>query len=379
MSDETEHDPDHEGPPRVPIKSWQLTTLVIIALVSVLSVGRDFFMPVILAFLLALVFKPLCRRLERFGAPASLCAVLVVGTLTVTIVFGVIVLSGQVADWITRAPQIGQEIKIKVGDVLEPVNDLAEAGKEIEKMTEAEPPPDEPEVKVKVKEDSLMFKLASLAPTVGAQAVFVLVLLFFLISSGDMFYEKLVHVIPRFENKRRAVRIAFDIERSLGRYMSTITLINACLGIAVGLVMWLIGMPTPALFGLMAFLLNFIPYLGAVGGVLIATVVGFVALPGIWGAVTAGMCYLALTTLEGQFITPHFLGRTLKLNTVVVFVSIAFWAWLWSVVGMIIAVPVLVVIRAFSEHIEALHTVGDFLSARGVEREVDQEEAEAEA
>jgi predicted PurR-regulated permease PerM len=210
-----------------------------------------------------------------------------------------------------------------------------------------------------------------------AQIAFVLVLLFFLIASGDMFYEKLVHVLPTLTDKRRALKIAFDIEQRLARYFSTVALINATLGVAVGLAMSVMGMPSPVLLGLIAFLLNFIPFVGSIIGVGLVTVIGIVALREVWMALTAGSIYLALTAIEGQLITPYFVGRSLKLNTVVVFLSVAIWAWLWSAVGMFIAVPALVVIRVFSEHIPALEPLGDFLSARGVE--TDGEVAPAKA
>ena len=368
MGEQIDERPGTETPrPRVKVRAWQLTGLFIVTAIVVLALARDFLMPVILAFLLALVFKPLTRRMARIGIPPGICAVLVVGALTVGIAYSVIVLSGQVSSWVTRAPQIAYEVETKLQELVRPVSDLAEAGKKIDEMTETEPEPDAQ--KVKVKDDGILVRVANMAPTIFAQLVFVLVLLFFLLSSGDMFYEKLVHVIPRFKDKRRAVTIAFEIERSLGRYLSTIALINAGLGLSVGLVMWAIGMPTPALFGLAAFLLNFIPYFGALIGIALSVLVGFVAFPGAWWAVAAGASYLLLTAIEGQLVTPTALGRTLNLNTVVVFLSIAFWAWLWSVVGMIIAVPILVVVRVFAEHIDGLRPVGDFLSARGEEVE----------
>jgi predicted PurR-regulated permease PerM len=199
--------------------------------------------------------------------------------------------------------------------------------------------------------------------------VFTLILMFFLLSSGDMFYEKLVHVMPTFSDKRRAVRIVYDIERKLSRYLFTITVINAALGASIGLAMWWFGMPNPVLFGIIGFLLNFVPYLGAIVGVTVAMVVGFVTLDEAQQALIAGGVYFALTSIEGQFVTPYFVGRSLRLNTVVVFLSVTLFAWLWSVVGMLVATPLLVTVRAFCDHIPALEGFGHFLSARGAETE----------
>ena len=154
--------------------------------------------------------------------------------------------------------------------------------------------------------------------------------------------------------------------------MFTITAINAGLGVAIGMSMWLLGVPNPLLFGVIGFTFNYVPYLGAMCGIAIATVVGLVTFDGIGHALLPGTVYFALTTLEGQFVTPYFVGRSLKMNTVVIFLSIALGAWLWSVMGMLLAVPLLVTIRAFCEHIPQLESVGDFLSARGGESDNQQ-------
>jgi predicted PurR-regulated permease PerM len=190
-----------------------------------------------------------------------------------------------------------------------------------------------------------------------------------------MFYEKIVHVLPTFQDKRRAIRIAYDIERKLSRYLFTITMINAGLGVAIGTAMWLLGMPNPLLFGAMGFVFNYVPYLGPLVGVALTAVVALITFDELGLALLSALTYFALTAVEGQLITPYFVGRRLEMNTVVIFLSVALWAWLWSVTGMLVAVPFLVAIRAFCEHIPQLQPLGDFLSARGSEK-VDEEGAE---
>ncbi len=335
----------------------------------------DFLMPVILAFLLMLVFTPLRRSLNRLGVPSPICALFVIATLTTAIGIGVLMLTDPITTYIAQAPQIGREIEFKLRNLMVPVAEIAEAGKQIDELANGGSDPGTTEVEV--RQEGVSSKLAAMAPIIGAQIAFVLVLLFFLISSGDMFYEKIVHVMPTFTDKRRALRIAFDIEKRLARYLSTITLINAMLGVAVGLTMWMYDMPTPELFGLLAFVVNFVPYVGAVVGIAVATLIALITFPDPWMSVLVGGTYLALTSIEGQLITPYFVGRVLQLNTVIVFLAIAFWAWLWSVVGMIIAVPMLVVVRVFAEHVEALEPLGDFLTARGAESAPPEEDPKA--
>ncbi len=222
---------------------------------------------------------------------------------------------------------------------------------------------------VVVQEKGYLGLIASTAPSVLIQIVMVMVLLFFVLASEDMFYEKIVHVMPTFRDKRKAMKIARDIERKLSRYLLTISIINALLGVAVGLTMWACGMPNPLLFAMIGCLFNYVPYIGAIAGSMIALLVGLLTFGGVAAAIVPAIAYYLLTAIEGQFVTPYFVGRYLKLNTVVVFIAVAFWAWSWSVVGMLVAVPLLVTIRTFCEHIPRLEPFGDFLSARGAEVE----------
>jgi predicted PurR-regulated permease PerM len=355
-----------------PVPSWPLIGLFILVSVGAMAYARNFLMPVVLALLLKLVFTPPQRALERMGLPGGLAAFAIVGTVVGLLTASLLLLAGPATDWINRAPIIGMQIEAKLGELRWATEGMREAAEQVEEITGGEA---EPGVQRVVVEEGGAYALALTLPQVGAQVVFTLVLLFFLLASGDMFYEKIVHVLPTFHDKRTAIRIAHDIERKLSHYLSTITLINACLGAAIGIAMWLFGMPNPVLFGALGFVLNFIPYLGAIAGLVITLAVGIVSLDELGQALTVAAVYFLLTSLEGQFVTPYFVGRRLRLNTVVVFISVTLMAWLWSVVGMLVATPLLVVVRTFCEHIPRLQPLGDFLSARGAEREPSEEGA----
>jgi predicted PurR-regulated permease PerM len=352
---------------RVP--RWAVIGIFILLMVGAMAYARSFLMPVVLALLLKLVFTPAQRGLDRV-MPSGLSAFVIVFTLLAVVLAGIIALAAPATDWINRAPMIGTQIEAKLGELRWATDGMREAAAQMEKIAAGESEAD-PEVQRVVVEESGggLFALAFTVPQMAAQLVFTLILLFFLLASGDMFYEKIVHVMPTFRDKRTAIRIARDIEQKLAHYLSTIALINAGLGCAVGAAMWPLGMPNPILFGVLAFLLNFVPYLGSIVGVTIATAVGIVSLPELNQAFAVGAVYFLLTSIEGQLITPYFVGRRLRLNTVVVFVSVTLFAWLWSVVGMLVATPLLVMVRTFCEHIPALEGFGNFLSARGAERE----------
>lgn len=352
---------------------WAVVGIFVILVVAALAYARSLLMPVALAFLLSLVFTPVRRFLDRRRVPSALSAFAIVGGLLALLLAGVALLSGPVTVWIDDAPTIGRLLELKVRALLGSMEAVMEAGEKVERMASAGEG-DQPE-QVVVQGPGFAENLAWLAPAIVAQTVFVLVLMFFLLASGDMVYEKIVHVSPTFRDKRRAMAIAYDIERKLSRYLSTITLINAGLGLCVGLAMWAIGMPNPLLIGVLAFALNYVPYLGALVGIALTLAAGLVSLPGIWPAVLAAGSYFALTSVEGNLVTPYFVGRRLKLNTVVVFLSVALWAWLWSAIGMLVATPLLVTIRTFCEHVPALKGLGIFLSARGGEVEDEEDVA----
>jgi predicted PurR-regulated permease PerM len=358
-----------------PVPRWAIIGIFLMLFVAGIAYAREFLIPVVLAFLLALVFSPVRRFLERRARlPSGLAAFLIVGGLLATLVTIVALLAEPVQRMIEDAPRIGRQVERKLSGVAAPARAVVKVGEEVDKITSGAPaegtaPSAEKKAvqEVVVRTPGFVSRVTTVAPTILAQAAFTLVLLFFVLASGDMIYEKVVNVLPTLRDKRLAMRIASDIELKLSRYFFTITLINAALGVAIGIAMWVLDMPTPLLFGVIAFVFNFVPYLGAVVGVVIAAVVGVVSFDSLGQALLPALVYFALTSLEGQLITPHLLGRRLEMNTVVVFGSVALWAWLWSVMGMLVAVPLLVTIRAFCEHIPQLEPVGKFLSARGRE------------
>jgi predicted PurR-regulated permease PerM len=348
------------------VPRWAVIGIFILLLVGGMAYARAFLMPVVMAFLLSMVFSPVRRTLERAGLPTGIAAFLIVGVLLVGIVTGIGALAAPISGWIERAPMIGLELEWKLRSLRGATEGVRDVAEQVDKLTEGEQDPTVQ--RVVVEDGSNVAVMALTLPAVASQVAFTLVLLFFLLASGEMFYEKIVNVMPTFRDKRTAIRIARDIEAKLSQYLFTITAINAGLGLAVGATMWSLGMPNPVLFGVTAFFLNFVPFLGAILGVAISTVVAILTFPTLGQAFVVGGLYFLLTSIEGQFVTPWFVGRRLQLNTVVVFLSVTLFAWLWSVVGMLVATPLLVMIRTFCDHIPSLQPLGTFLSARGAER-----------
>jgi len=333
-----------------------------IAAGACLYFARDFLLPVTLAFLFALVLSPVVRWLRKHGVPSGVGAVVLVVAALGAIGFIGYTLSAPARQLIADAPTIIDQVQEKIETLRQPVDALIAAQEQVEQATGGG---DDGDVqRVVVSEPGLLTRAATGVPELLAKMGLTLVLTVFLLASGDMFYEKLVKVLPTLHDKKRALRIARSVEREVSRYLLTITLINIGLGVFTAIGLWLVGMPNPLLWGTVACFFNYIPVLGAVVGTSLLAAVALVSLPTFGGAVVAVLVYVGLATIESQLVTPLILGRRLEMNAVVIFVSVAFWGWIWGIVGAMIAVPVLVALKVFSDHVESMHGLGEFLAAR---------------
>jgi predicted PurR-regulated permease PerM len=187
------------------------------------------------------------------------------------------------------------------------------------------------------------------------------ILLFFLLASGDLFLRKLIRVLPRLEDKRRAVEIARQVERDISAYLSTVTMINLGLGAAVAAGFAILRVPNPLLWGAMVTLFNFVPYLGPAVSYAIFVMVGLVTFETVPHILAPVLTFLVLNVIEAYLVTPLVLGRRLTLNPVVLFVGLTFWGWMWGIAGAILAVPIMAVLKIFCDHIEPLAPIGEFL------------------
>ena len=328
-------------------------------LLQAMVIASDFLVPVIAAFLGYFVLNRPRRWLGRIGIPPAVSAAVFTLILTVVIVILLVQLSSPAAQFIEDLPSLMEEIKQKLasaGGTLEAINDATDAAEEII----ADEGSNTISVEV-VSNTGFVATLFSMAPGFLSRIGFALVLLFFLVSSGDMFLTKTVQSFRRFANKRRAVEVVQSIEERLGYYLGGITIINAGLGVAVAVAMHFWGMPNAILFGFMAFGLNFVPFLGGLMGATIAAAVAFVTLDGTWAAGGVFLTYVVLTSIEGQLITPLAISRRMKLNTTVVFLTVAFFAWIWSIMGMVVALPILIVIKIVCDETTTLQTLARFL------------------
>jgi len=341
---------------------FAIVGIFLLAFVYALYFARDFFMPVLLAFLLALTLSPMVRFMGKRGIPAALSA-----TILVLVAFSAIgitgyLLSAPVVQLITDAPSIGRQVTERLSEIRRPFEHLLGVFQQVEQLTDVV---DEPGVnRVVVAQPGIVSQAAGTIVSAGTSLAIMFVLSLFLLASGSMFYEKIVQSFAKLSEKKRALRIVYDVEREISRYLFTIALINAGLGLAVGLGLWAIGMPNPFLWGVAAGLLNFLPYIGATLTILAVAAIALVSFDSLSYAVVAPGYVLLCNIIEGHAVTPFVVGRRLELNAVAIFIAVAFWSWLWGFVGALIAVPLLVAVKVFCDHFEDLNNIGNFLSAQ---------------
>ncbi len=351
-----------------------LTILAVLAVLTVVVLARTFLMPVMLAVLLALTFAPIRKAAARRGLPSPLTAAVLVASLFVGIGALVFVLSGPARTHVEDAPYIAADVERKLRGISEAIETVSEAGEELSNVANGDGEGDagtsaavsgeaDGDAVVVSTGPGLLTRMAMTAPFVAGQVVFTRVLLHFLLASGDLLQRKLVAALPSRTDKRRAVEIVQSIEETLSRYFLTVTVINSGLGLAVGLALWALDMPNPILFGAMATVLNFVPYLGAIVGIAVTAAIGIVTYDTVGQAALAAGAYFGLTTIEGNFVTPYAVGRNLKLNPLLVFLSVAFWGWAWSFIGMFLAVPMMIAVRVISETVPKLSRIAMFLSS----------------
>ncbi|RWD74089.1 AI-2E family transporter [Mesorhizobium sp.] len=367
--------PDPRADARADIRLMRSLVIGIFILMTAAALyfARAFFMPVMLAFLLALTLTPIVRFLRKHGIPEVVSATLLVLLSIFIFTAAGYLLSGPIIDLINNSYSIGQQLTERLAPFRRPLERMMDLAHQLEALTETSQEPGLQ--RVAVAPSGILSTAASNILEAGTAITIVFVLSLFLLASGTLFYEKIVQSFASMTQKKRALRVVYDVEREISHYLLTVSIINVSLGTVIGLGLWGLGMPNPLVWGAMAALLNFLPYVGALMTVLIVAVIALISFDTIAYALLAPAFVVLCDIIEGQFVTPMVVGRRLEINAVAIFIAIAFWSWLWGFVGALMAVPLLVVIKVFCDHFESLSPFGNFLAAQQA-TVVDDEPAE---
>ena len=348
-------------------RSAGIVVLATIGVVAALYFGREFFIPIALSVLFTGLLRPLVRRFERAGlsAPVGATAVLVVflGVLAA----GGLALADPVRGWVADAPRTLATAEQRLQKLRRPLQTITEAAQKVEHSAGADG--SEPEQTAPAAAPAGT-NLAGLAARVFGTTtslvgglVEVVLLTFLLLASGDVFLKKLIKMLPVRRERQEAIEIANETESVVAHYMVATALINAGQGAIVAVTMWLLHMPNPLLWGILTFCLEFIPYLGAAGMLILLTLTGLATFDGVGHALLPPAAYLAITTIQNNLVSPIAYGRRLRLNPVAVLMGVLFWWYLWGVPGAFLAVPIIATFKILGEHLDSLAPVAEFLGA----------------
>jgi predicted PurR-regulated permease PerM len=340
--------------------SLALPIIAVLLVFYTLYFAASLLVPIAAAILLSMLLAPAVQFLEKLHVPRLLASAVVVLSTVGLIGAGIGALAGPAAEWIEKAPQSLHKIEQRFLSFRKPIEDIQRASEQLKEtaQTGASTGPQE----VRVVRPALTDLVLSGTPQAVASVISVTILVYFLLASGDVFLRKLVTVIPTFHDKKRAVEMTRQIETDISFYLLNFTLVNVGLGISMSVVTALLGIPNPLLWGALVTVLNFVPYVGAITSMAILALVSFQSFESLPHALAAPAILLVLVIVTTQVITPFVLGRGLLLNPVAIFIAILLWGWLWGIIGVLLAVPLLASFKIICERVERLHPIAEFLT-----------------
>ncbi len=335
--------------------------LVVLGVIAFLYFARPVVLPVVLACMAGMTLKPLIRWLSWCHIPPGISAAVVVCLLVCAMGICFFELGRPALKWMDEAPQHMTELRQRVQKIFPriarfnqaaaAVNNLGATGNEQEKDTVVE-----------IKTSRVSSTFIDWTGTFLAGVGETFVLLYLLLASGDLFLQKLVRVMPTLRDKKRAVDISHEVQQNISNYLFSVSLINLGLGLFVSVGLYFMGVPDAAMWGMLAAVLNFVPYFGPIAGVTVLAGVGLLTFGTLGQGLLPPTWYLLLHLLEANLITPVLLGRRFTLNPVVIFVSLIFWTWLWGVPGALLSVPILVTIKVISDRVPAMSPISELFS-----------------
>jgi predicted PurR-regulated permease PerM len=371
MSDTSQHDqPRSERTEstgaRQPMEVRSVVTSAILVLMFLYTLyfARNFFIPIVLALSLNMLLGPLVNRLRRLWIPRPLGAALVLFVIIGGLGAGGYAAVEPAKQWLDSMPQTMEDLKSRTSVIREKVENVTQQTEQIIKVAESavnEKKETTRTTTVVLKEPGLGERfIGSLQAFAGTLAV-MLILLYFMLATGGLMIRKLLAMIRRQIGRRQAVSLVRHMQDDINRYLVTIIMINTALGVTVSLTLWAIGLPDPFLWGAVAGLLNFAPYLGAAVAFLIITAISFATFTSLAYASIAPLVFMLITAIEGNFITPAIHGKRFAMNPLAIYMSLFFWGWLWGIAGVIVAIPLIAALKIACDHVDSMRPIGRLL------------------
>jgi predicted PurR-regulated permease PerM len=335
-----------------------LTGLLVLAVFYTLYFTRQIVLPVTIAVLLNFLFSPVVRWLKKrlripYGVSGALIILLLIASVSITFYN----LAQPAASWISQAPASLRRVEEKLRVLRKPVDEVSQTAERVEDITGSNA---DGLQTVQIKQDGLKELILGNTQSILVSGALICTLLFFLLAGGDLFLQKLIKVMPTLKDKKMALAISQETEKSVSTYLAATTAINIGLGILTSIAMFFIGLPNPILWGIIGGLLNFVPYIGGLLAVAVLGLAGMATFDNTTHALMPAIAYFLLTNIE-SFVSPYILGARLALNPVVVFLSVLFWGWLWGIPGALLAVPIMATVKILCDHVQGMGSMGEFL------------------
>jgi predicted PurR-regulated permease PerM len=323
-----------------------LIGLLVIALLWCAYVAQHVIVPVLLAWTIATIVLPIVKWMERQGVPRAVAALAVTALLLLLLLMLLFLLSAPLTYWLGRATYVGALLRERLESFSQPMALLQELQKGLNAIGSGS----QTALKVEPQSTSIVATILSVvSPAISGFVMFVFTLIFYLIYRPKL-RNTIVTLLSDRDARLATLRTLNDIDENMTTYFGTFTVINIGLGLVTTVLTWSLGMPNPLLWGVLAAVLNYVPYIGPAVVIATLSVVGLLLYPTLQEAAVAPLLYLALVTVEGQFITPTLMGKRLEINPFAVFLAIAFCTWFWGPVGAFLAVPLLMALTVALEH-----------------------------
>ena len=329
-----------------------LASLLTLAIIYSLALAQSFLVPAALAFLTSLMLAPIVRWLERRHIPRALGAGAVVAVLIAGLGAGVNASLDPASEWFAKAPHVLRQLERKVYPIKKTVEDVSKAADQVDRLASVSAAKT-----IEIKDVSYRDMLYDNAGGLFTGLAMATLLLYFFLSWGGVALVRIGGLFSAPERRRRFLELSRILEGEVSKYLSTITLINLCLGVAVAATLYAFGVPNPVMWGCVVAIMNFIPYLGAVATAIALGATAVLHFDGLAQPALVLAAFLTLTIVEGQFVTPLVLSRQLALNPLVVLLSVLFWFWLWGIPGALMAVPILITLKLVGDRIDLLRPI----------------------
>jgi len=326
--------------------------------------GQELFVPIVFAFVLSGIFRPVVRAMQHARVPAPVGAGIVVLGLIAVLSFTVFMLSGPVQSWMSQAPASFDRAQVKLEALRRPLQRATDAANKLEHAVDG--PTTGPTTRA-VAEPSIPRGPSLASQFFGNTAKFVsgmlevLLLLYLLLSTGDLFFRKVLKLTPHWQEKQAAHDIVDEAQSVVMRYVVILFFMNCCLGAIIGVCLWLLGVPNPILWAMLTVVLEFIPYLGAAAMIILLSVVSAATFDSFGHIMAVPATYFTISTIQNSVIAPFAYGQRLKLNPVAILLAVLFWWFIWGISGAFLAVPIVATIKVIADRTDSLAVMREFL------------------